>query len=74
MNLFEKARKVSAAIIARRNGHAKHPVPTRHGYEINELNEKSPPPGEPWLADGLTAEDARTPFDPEPDREAGEDG
>jgi hypothetical protein len=73
MNLLEKARKVSAAIIARRNDHGRHPISTGHGYEINELNEKSPPPAGPWLADGLTAEDVRTPFDPEPEREPGDE-
>jgi hypothetical protein len=74
MTLLEKARRVYAFIIARRNGHAKQPLSTGHGYEINELNELSPPAGGLWLAPGLTAEDARTPFDAEPEREAGEEG
>jgi hypothetical protein len=74
MTLLEKARRIAAAILARRNGHHKKPVCAAQGYEINELNEKSPPGGGDWIAPGLSVEETRTPFDPEPGREPGEEG
>jgi hypothetical protein len=66
MSILDIARKVSARLKAQRNGHTKD-LPASH-----PACEKSPPAS--WLADGLTVEDARTPFEPEPEREPGEEG
>jgi hypothetical protein len=74
MDILEIARKVAARLKARRNGHTKDLLTSHPACEKSELSEKSPPGGGDWIAPGLSVEETRTPFDPEPGREPGEEG
>jgi DNA polymerase-1 len=62
MSILEKARRIQAAMLARRNGRPKEPLVTGQSYAVNAVNAESPPaiesPGNPADADGAVAADA----------------